>query len=95
MRTIYVLLILLLLPCTSYAKESFKSQEKFSKWLMFYYQNPEPEKIPDAVKFMSKSGSCCAHFQVEAYLKTPGLVQPVAPTGTFYQVVGSYRYAAC
>ena len=56
MRAIYVLIILLLASSVSHAQESFKSQEEFSKWLMFYYQNPEPDRIPDAVRYMSKSG---------------------------------------
>ena len=56
MRAIYVLIILSLAIQVSHAQDSFESQEELSKWLMFYYQNPEPEKIPGAVRYMSKSG---------------------------------------
>jgi hypothetical protein len=34
----------------------FKSQEDFGKWLMYYYQNPEPDEVLAAVKYMSQSG---------------------------------------
>jgi len=51
-----VLIILLLAVPTSHAQESFRSQVEFSNWLKFYYQNPEPEIIPDAVMYLSESG---------------------------------------
>ncbi len=51
---IVTLLILTSSPC--YAENTFSSPSEFSHWLMFYYQNPEPDKIPDAVKYMSTSG---------------------------------------
>lgn len=38
------------------ANPPFKSEEDFSQWLTFYYQNPEPKLIPDAVRYMSQSG---------------------------------------
>lgn len=33
----------------------FQSQDDVSKWMMFYYQKPEPERVPEAMEYMSES----------------------------------------
>lgn len=38
------------------SETEFKSQTEFSKWLTYYYLNPEPENIVQAVRYMSNSG---------------------------------------
>lgn len=52
----YLLIIFLLASCNSHADEIFTSQEDLSVWLTFYYLNPDPEKIPAAVLYMSETG---------------------------------------
>ena len=54
MRIFIAILLLLLTSMSSFAE--FNSQEEFSSWLMAYYQNPTPSKVPDAVEYMSSSG---------------------------------------
>jgi hypothetical protein len=34
---------------------AFESQEDFGKWTTYYYQHPEPEKIPSAIIYFSDS----------------------------------------
>lgn len=48
-----VLLIFLFIPTMAFS--AFTSQEDVSLWMMHYYKNPEPEKVPEAIKFLSKS----------------------------------------
>lgn len=56
MRRLLFLMLLFLAVAPAMAETSFQSKEKFSQWLTFYYEKPEPNRIPDAVDFMSKSG---------------------------------------
>ena len=56
MRATYFLLILLLFPSVGKSDTSFSSREELSQWLTFYYLKPEPERLPSAVRYMSKSG---------------------------------------
>jgi len=56
MGRFFLILVLFLTTNVAFARTEFKSQEKFSDWITFYYENPEPNRIPDAVEYMSKSG---------------------------------------
>jgi hypothetical protein len=38
------------------SETEFKSQKYFSKWLTYYYLNPEPENIVQAVNYISENG---------------------------------------
>lgn len=38
------------------AGAAFQSQDDAGQWFTFYYQKPEPDRLPDFIKFMSKSG---------------------------------------
>jgi len=40
---------------TAVVNASFKSKEDVTQWMTFYYQQPEPEKIPDAIQYLSES----------------------------------------
>lgn len=50
------LALLLLASGALHANTTFDSQESIAKWVTFYYQNPEPSKIPAALQYMSESG---------------------------------------
>lgn len=39
------------------AGNSFKSQEDVSKWMTFYYQKPDSSRLPEAIEYMSQSGT--------------------------------------
>lgn len=52
----FLILFLFLTTNIALARTEFTSQEKFSEWITFYYKNPDPNRIPDAVKYMSRSG---------------------------------------
>jgi len=54
MRSLILGLLLATFAMPSVA--GFESQEEVSKWLMFYYQAPSPDKVPAAIKYMSRSG---------------------------------------
>jgi hypothetical protein len=56
MNRVFLIIVILMATHAAFAGEEFKSQEDFSHWLTFYYENPEPNRIPDAVKYMSQSG---------------------------------------
>ena len=46
-----VLVVMFAVP----ASAGFQSQEDVTKWITFYYQKPDPTKIPDAIEYMSQS----------------------------------------
>ncbi len=52
--TFFLFFVLILGPVSAGAE--FNSQEEIGKWLTFYYQNPEPEKLVPAVRYMSENG---------------------------------------
>lgn len=54
-RNIAFLFLILFMGPVSVGAE-FNSQEEFGKWLTYYYQKPEPEKIIPAVRYMSENG---------------------------------------
>jgi hypothetical protein len=56
MARFFLIIIMLVATHSVFAGTEFKSQEEFSHWLTFYYENPEPNRIPDAVKYMSQAG---------------------------------------
>jgi hypothetical protein len=53
-KTLFIILILFSGFVSS--ETEFKSEEEFSKWLTYYYLDPEPENIVQAVRYMSESG---------------------------------------
>jgi hypothetical protein len=55
-RPAVALLLLLFLIMPEAVAAEFKSQEDRSNWLMFYYRNPEPDRIPGLIKHLSDSG---------------------------------------
>ncbi|MFA7235574.1 MAG: hypothetical protein WC058_01805 [Phycisphaeraceae bacterium] len=54
MRTLIALTFLLVFVAPASAE--FQSQEEVSKWMAFYYQHPEPAKVPEAIEFLSHAG---------------------------------------
>lgn len=56
MARLFFMIVMLVATHSAFAVTEFKSQEEFSHWLTFYYENPQPNRIPDAVKYMSQSG---------------------------------------
>lgn len=56
MIRLFLMIFMLSATHPAFAKTEFESQENFSHWLTFYYEKPEPNRIPDAVKYMSQSG---------------------------------------
>lgn len=54
MRLIICLLFAFFISTNTYA--SFQSVEEVTKWATYYYKNPEPIKIPEALLYMSQSG---------------------------------------
>lgn len=36
------------------AEPVFRTHEDFSRWFTYYYVNPEPNRLPDAIQYMSK-----------------------------------------
>jgi hypothetical protein len=53
-KTLFIILILFSEVVSS--ETEFKSEEEFSKWLTYYYLDPEPENVVEAVRYMSESG---------------------------------------
>ena len=51
-----LLSILLLANLITSANAEFKSQEELGNWFTYYYQDPDPSKIPVAIEYMSQSG---------------------------------------
>jgi len=51
-----IFMILILFSGLVSSETEFKSQEEFGKWLTYYYLNPEPANIVQAVRYMSESG---------------------------------------
>ncbi|MCU7933190.1 MAG: hypothetical protein KZQ90_20545 [Candidatus Thiodiazotropha sp. (ex Codakia rugifera)] len=53
-KTVFIILILFSGLVSS--ETEFKSQEEFSQWLTYYYLDPEPKNIVQAVRYMSERG---------------------------------------
>ena len=51
-----LLSIVLLASLVASANAEFKSQEELGNWFTYYYKEPDPSKIPDAIEYMSQSG---------------------------------------
>lgn len=51
-----ILTLILLASFTVPVHAAFKSQEELTTWFTYYYQKPEPAKIPDAIVYMSEAG---------------------------------------
>lgn len=56
MRRFILLIAFLTSALPAIGAPLFDSQESFSKWLTFYYENPEPKQVPEAVIYMSRTG---------------------------------------
>jgi len=56
MVRIFLIIAMLVVTHPVFAETEFKSQEDCSRWLTFYYENPEPNRITNAVEYMSQSG---------------------------------------
>lgn len=56
MRHLLALIFLLAAVAPAIAGTVFRSQSDASQWSTFYYQKPEPNRLPDFIKYMSKSG---------------------------------------
>ncbi len=54
MNRLIVTVLLVLLPY--YVNAEFKTDDEASKWITYYYKNPEPNKLPQAVEYMSRKG---------------------------------------
>ncbi len=47
-----VLLLVIFQPVNA----SFSSQEELGKWFTYFYLNPEPQRVPEALEYMSNNG---------------------------------------
>ncbi len=56
MRRIILIIMCLVAATPAGAATTFQSNEDFSKWLTYYYLKPEPNRVPDAVRYMSETG---------------------------------------
>lgn len=57
MRRLILLLLCALAMLPAAAQQTpFQSDEELVNWLTYYYKNPEPERIPEALKYMTQSG---------------------------------------
>jgi len=56
MRCIILIIMCLVAVAPAVAATTFQSKEDFSKWLAFYYLKPEPNRVPDAIRYMSEAG---------------------------------------
>lgn len=56
MRRLLALMLWLAVVTPAIADATFQSQGEVSKWFTFYYQKPEPDRIPDFIAYMGKSG---------------------------------------
>lgn len=56
MHRLLALMLWLVAVTPAFAGSAFQSQEEVSKWFTFYYQKPEPARLPDFIMYMSKSG---------------------------------------
>jgi hypothetical protein len=57
MRRLIAILFFLALSCVLVnpaTAETFDSDEAFWRWLHAYYEHPQPERIPDALKYMDR-----------------------------------------
>jgi hypothetical protein len=57
MARLFLMIVMLVAMQSTLAGAEFKSQDEFGRWLTYYYENPEPNRIPDAIKFMSQDGT--------------------------------------
>jgi len=51
-----ILSIVLFASFVAPVNAAFTSQEELTRWFTYYYQKPEPSKIPDAIEYMSQTG---------------------------------------
>jgi hypothetical protein len=57
MRTFVLIVLFLGFTGAIEAEERFSSQEEVGKWFMHYYLEPEPDRIPAALRYLSKYGA--------------------------------------
>ena len=51
-----ICLMLLALSFQVTAAQEFESPDQFSQWLTYYYEQPDPASVPNAVEYMSSNG---------------------------------------
>ena len=56
MRRLFLLMCWFVGIAPAIAAPAFQSQEELSSWFTFYYLKPEPNRVPDAIKYMSEAG---------------------------------------
>lgn len=56
MTRILLLLVLLLVAVPAMAGTAFTSKDELNHWLTYYYLKPDPNRVPEAVKYMSEIG---------------------------------------
>jgi len=56
MRRLLALMLWLVAVTPAIAGTAFQSQSEVSQWVTFYYLNPEPNRLPDFMETMGKSG---------------------------------------
>lgn len=66
-RVLVVLLLFALFPRPAAGAVAFGSVEEFHQWVTYYYVEPTPERVEEAVRFMEKEG----------LLAKPTAVQPL------------------
>ncbi len=57
---VFIVLCLTLLAGTpaGFAADAFESERDLGRWMSFYYRNPAPDRVPEALEFFCDSPSC-------------------------------------
>ena len=55
-RGIIYLMLWIVAVSPAFAETHFESKRDVGQWMTFYYQKPQPDRIPDAVNYLSESG---------------------------------------
>ncbi|MCG7980680.1 MAG: hypothetical protein N0E58_21455 [Candidatus Thiodiazotropha endolucinida] len=57
MRTFIFIVLFVAFTDAIAGDDQFSSQEELGRWLTYYYLEPEPDRIPTALRYMSESGA--------------------------------------
>lgn len=56
LNRLLLLIVFWFIACHAAAQTTFNSQEELSEWVTYYYKNPQPNRLPQAIKYMSQTG---------------------------------------
>ncbi|MDR2128519.1 MAG: hypothetical protein LBP52_05585 [Burkholderiaceae bacterium] len=54
-RFLLIVFMCVLMAPASWAQTAFQSQEEVARWMTFYYKKPEPDRLPEAMQYISRS----------------------------------------